>query len=224
MTESIVQNTLVTVGLLFSSLNPQYPPIDSTTFYPGTTKDYYHVVNEGESFASISQLYYEDTSLWSAIWEDNTLEGGPNALEPGMRLLVRREKPKVTKKFATGYVQPIAVNAPASVITSTTQPITTPVSSGDIRPGATGPLSEAQINFLGNCESGMTATRNSGNGFYGAFQFMISTWNAMGTGYERADFAPLDVQIAAVQKLLSRSSIWTQFPGCAAKMRSVGLI
>ncbi len=85
-------------------------------------------------------------------------------------------------------------------------------------------LSAAQIQFLGNCESGMTANRNSGNGFYGAFQFTISTWNAMGTGYARADLAPLDVQIAAVQQLLSRSSIFSQFPGCARKMQAAGLI
>jgi hypothetical protein len=89
---------------------------------------------------------------------------------------------------------------------------------------ASGPLSQEQITYLGNCESGMTATRNSGNGFYGAFQFTIGTWNAMGTGYARADMAPLDVQISAVQKLLSRSSIYSQFPGCARKMASIGLI
>lgn len=88
----------------------------------------------------------------------------------------------------------------------------------------TGPLSPAAIQFLGMCESGMTPTRNSGNGYYGAFQFSISTWNAMDTGYGRADLAPLDVQIEAVQKLLSRSSIYNQFPACALKMAAAGLI
>lgn len=87
-----------------------------------------------------------------------------------------------------------------------------------------GVLSAAQIQFLGNCESGMNPTTNTGNGFYGAYQFTIPTWNAMGTGYARADYAPLDVQTAAVQKLLSSSSIWTQFPGCAAKMSAAGLL
>lgn len=85
-------------------------------------------------------------------------------------------------------------------------------------------LSDAGIQFLGNCESGMTANRNSGNGFYGAFQFTIGTWNAMATGYARADLAPLDVQIQAVQKLLSQSSIYTQFPACARKMQANGII
>lgn len=85
-------------------------------------------------------------------------------------------------------------------------------------------LNDAQIQFLGNCESGMTPNKNTGNGFYGAFQFTISTWNNMQTGYERADFAPLDVQIAAVQKLLSQASIFTQFPDCARKMQAAGLL
>ncbi len=87
-----------------------------------------------------------------------------------------------------------------------------------------GSISDAAIQALGMCESGMTANRNSGNGFYGAFQFTISTWNSMGTGYARADLAPLDVQIQAVQKLLSRSSIYSQFPACARKLAGQGLI
>ena len=86
------------------------------------------------------------------------------------------------------------------------------------------PLNDTQINFLGNCESGMSADRSSGNGYYGAFQFSYGTWRSMNTAYERADLAPLDVQIEAVQKLLSRSSILTQFPGCAVKMRATGLL
>lgn len=90
-----------------------------------------------------------------------------------------------------------------------------------------GPLSEAQINALGSCESGMTATRNSGNGFYGAFQFMPSTWRKVAPAPYNAVMpheAPLEAQKQAVQNLLSRSSIFTQFPGCAKKMRAQGII
>ncbi len=90
-----------------------------------------------------------------------------------------------------------------------------------------GPLSDAQIQALGSCESGMTATRNSGNGFYGAFQFMPSTWRAVAPAPYNQSMpheAPLDAQKQAVQNLLSRSSIFTQFPGCAKKMRANGVI
>lgn len=90
-----------------------------------------------------------------------------------------------------------------------------------------GPLSEAQINALGTCESGMTASRNSGNGFYGAFQFMPSTWRTVAPAPYNSVMpheAPLDAQKQAVQNLLSRSSIYTQFPGCARKMSASGVL
>ena len=90
-----------------------------------------------------------------------------------------------------------------------------------------GPLSEAQITALGTCESGMTATRNSGNGFYGAFQFMPSTWRSVAPSEFKGVLphqAPLSAQKQAVQNLLSRSSIYTQFPGCAKKMTARGIL
>lgn len=90
-----------------------------------------------------------------------------------------------------------------------------------------GPLNEAQITALGMCESGMTATRNSGNGFYGAFQFMPGTWSKVAPAPYNGVMpheAPLDAQKQAVQTLLSRSSIYTQFPGCAKKMSAQGIL
>lgn len=90
-----------------------------------------------------------------------------------------------------------------------------------------GPLSEAQIQALGMCESGMTATRNSGNGFYGAFQFMSSTWRTVAPAPYNQGMpheASLEAQKQAVQNLLSRSNIFTQFPGCANKMRAQGIL
>lgn len=90
-----------------------------------------------------------------------------------------------------------------------------------------GPLSEVQINALGQCESGMTATRNSGNGFYGAFQFMPSTWKTQAPAEYKNVLpheAPLDAQKQAVQNLLSKASIYTQFPGCAKKMQAQGIL
>jgi hypothetical protein len=70
---------------------------------------------------------------------------------------------------------------------------------------------------LANCESGGNPATTTGNGFYGAFQFTISTWNSMGTGYARADLAPYSVQLGAAQKLQAQSG-WGQWPGCARKL------
>jgi hypothetical protein len=85
-------------------------------------------------------------------------------------------------------------------------------------------ISDAAITYLGNCEAGMNPARNSGNGYYGAFQFSYGTWKNLNTGYDRADLAPIEVQETAVKQLLLRSSIYGQFPACAQKMHAAGLI
>jgi hypothetical protein len=89
---------------------------------------------------------------------------------------------------------------------------------------AVSPISDAAITYLGNCEAGMDASKNTGNGYYGAFQFSYGTWQSLNTGYQRADLAPIGVQEAAVKQLLQRSSVYNQFPACAQKMHSAGLM
>jgi hypothetical protein len=70
------------------------------------------------------------------------------------------------------------------------------------------------------CESGGNYAINTGNGFYGAYQFTISTWNYWKTGYARADLAPPAVQDATIVKntLAATGGLATQNPGCYKKM------
>jgi hypothetical protein len=70
---------------------------------------------------------------------------------------------------------------------------------------------------LRNCEAGGDYTRNSGNGYYGAYQFSARTWRSMGTGYEYAHLAPPEVQDDAAQRLQARSG-WGQWPACTRKL------
>lgn len=89
-----------------------------------------------------------------------------------------------------------------------------------------GPLNEEQMNALGFCESGMTADRVSSGDptYYGAFQFLPSTWRSVNNTHSMPHEAPLSVQKEAVQSLLSNSSIFTQFPSCAKQMRADGIL
>ncbi|HVA96724.1 MAG TPA: transglycosylase family protein [Candidatus Acidoferrales bacterium] len=119
---------------------------------------------------------------------------------------------------------PISTPEPTAVPTSIPAVIPTVVTSPVVVTSSSGTISDEALTYLGNCEAGMNPARNSGNGYYGAFQFSYGTWKSMNTGYERADLAPIDVQMAAVRQLLQRSSIYNQFPGCARKMHSAGLI
>ena len=57
---------------------------------------------------------------------------------------------------------------------------------------------------------------NTGNGFYGMYQFTLETWQALGgTGYpHEADAA---TQTAMAKKLQAQAG-WGQWPGCADKL------
>lgn len=66
------------------------------------------------------------------------------------------------------------------------------------------------------CESGNTYNRNSGNGFYGAYQFDIGTWGNYG-GYARADLAPAEIQDAKAQETQARRG-WGPWPACSRKL------
>ncbi len=71
------------------------------------------------------------------------------------------------------------------------------------------------------CETHGNYTINTGNGYYGAYQFSAGTWNSLNTGYARADLAPPSVQDAAIIANTNRSAgLVTQNPGC---YRSTGI-
>ena len=69
---------------------------------------------------------------------------------------------------------------------------------------------------LRRCESGGRYNINTGNGFYGAYQFVPSTWR--GLGYPGMPHqAPPHIQDEAAQKLQARSG-WGQWPACSRKL------
>jgi hypothetical protein len=72
---------------------------------------------------------------------------------------------------------------------------------------------------LRECESGDNYRANTGNGFYGAYQFSQQTWS--GLGYPgRPDLEPPALQDQAAIKLQAESG-WAPWPACAA---ALGLI
>jgi uncharacterized protein YabE (DUF348 family) len=75
---------------------------------------------------------------------------------------------------------------------------------------------------LRQCESGGNYQDNTGNGYYGAYQFSSGTWSSLGTGYARADLAPPSVQDQAIVSNTNRSGagLAGQNPGC---YRSTGI-
>ncbi len=66
------------------------------------------------------------------------------------------------------------------------------------------------------CESGNNYRINTGNGFYGAYQFNLGTWRAYGgTGYPH-QASPAEQDYRA--KLLYRARGWSPWPACSSKL------
>ncbi len=77
-----------------------------------------------------------------------------------------------------------------------------------------GPATPQQLLALRECESGNNYAANTGNGYYGAYQFAESTWLSLGYGgypYQ----APPATQDQAAEQLLARAG-WGQWPACSA--------
>lgn len=72
---------------------------------------------------------------------------------------------------------------------------------------------------LATCESGNKADTNTGNGFYGEYQFDGETWTANGGGQyaSRADLASNDEQTVIAEKL-EEDRGWQPWPACSAKL------
>ncbi len=93
----------------------------------------------------------------------------------------------------------------------TTHTVTAPAKPATPTPGAWAALR--------GCESSDNYLDNTGNGYYGAYQFSLATWQSLGYGELPSD-APPAVQDQAAQQLQSQRG-WSQWPTCA---RRLGLI
>ena len=225
MVQDLIPGTLIALAVVFPLHST---PISSTQ--PGfqmvyeTTKSQGYTVVEGDSLGSIAEHVYGNPMYWTTLWNDNEWIADPSAIEKGWSLTIRDTKPESIELLKSNLLQKLVhvhEDEKKSVPTASPLPVLALTSQNH---SGSGPLNDTQIQFLGSCEAGMDPQKNTGNGYYGAFQFSYGTWKSMGTAYERADLAPLDIQIDAVQRLLQRSSIFTQFPACARKMQGLGII
>ncbi|MGP8059181.1 MAG: transglycosylase family protein [Acidimicrobiales bacterium] len=122
---------------------------------------------------------------------------------------------KVAEAQEVAQRQAAAAQAPA---TAPQAPAATPSAGGT--PGSAPPPPTAPSGgvwaALRQCESGGNYADDTGNGYYGAYQFSLGTW--LGLGYSGLpSAAPPAVQDAAAQALQARSG-WGQWPACARKL------
>lgn len=254
MFESLITKLFATTLYISSSAFILQTPVPQVMVTNTIVQDAFvsHEAKETDSLQQLSTTYYGSEDFWTNIWNDNTWIKDPKSIAKDQLVKISITKPLEVEELdvklagpsaqftqsddssllpTIGYITTTshAVEAQEAEVVPTEAllPTTVPVVTQAPTPApvnTAGVISEEAVTALGACEAGNDPTKNTGNGYYGAFQFSQGTWNSMNTGYARADLAPIEVQREAVKQLLSRSSIYNQFPGCARKMAGQGLI
>ena len=85
-----------------------------------------------------------------------------------------------------------------------------------VRTAPAGAVGPGLLASLRACESGGNYGADTGNGYYGAYQFTLGTWRSLGLGGLPNQAAPA-VQDQAAQTLAARRG-WGQWPGCARRL------
>lgn len=135
----------------------------------------------------------------------------------------------VTTTTSTSVATTTTATAPPTTTTATTPAATTTtvaMTTTTLAPAATTstpgagsppppPLGGVWLQ-LRECESGNDYVANSGNGFYGAYQFSAATWSSL--GYPgRPDLEPYWMQDQAAERLHA-SEGWSPWPACSAAL------
>jgi Transglycosylase-like domain len=115
------------------------------------------------------------------------------------------KKPR-TKSVKTSTATSTVVISP--VMASTAQPPNALASTSD-------PM-ETAFAGLRKCESGGRYNLNTGNGYYGAYQFSPTTWSRLGFAGLPHEASPA-TQDAAARKLQAKAG-WGQWPACSRKL------
>ena len=146
-----------------------------------------YTVAAGDSLSAIAAT--EGLDSWRPLWNVNTVITDPNLIYPGQALTVpagaTTDRPVPAEQAATAAAldQTSAYNTSVIQRSVATHAVTYAAGSDGIF---------ARIRAR---ESGGNYAENTGNGYYGAYQYDLGTWGNY-DGYARPDLAPPAVQDA----------------------------
>jgi LysM repeat protein len=178
---------------LASDGEPSKPVSKVTVTKPAPPKVY--VVQSGDNLSSIAQT--EQLSSWVPLWDANPSVTDPDLIYSGEQLVVPTG-PVTDRALPVGYETPApsSSEAPTTFVTSSNayEPVSRPA---EYAAGTGGILARVRMR-----ESGGNYADNTGNGYYGAYQFSLSTWESVGGTGLPSNASPAE-QDALAQKLYS---------------------
>jgi hypothetical protein len=134
---------------------------------------------------------------------------------PSVRPHTARPRVVAVPVTTPAVTAPPVTAAPAPTPAPPAAPVVPPAAPVAPAPGPTTP-SPAVWAELRECESGDNYAIDTGNGFYGAYQFAEATWLGLGYSGFPNQAAPA-VQDQAAERLQAMDG-WGPWPGCSAKL------
>lgn len=164
--------------------------------------------------------------------EDDTLEQGETrVIEEGAegKVVTKTYKETIGGKTTVETVvdtqrqEPVArviaigTKAPAPVVSAAPSSTPAPSSAGSSEPAPVASSVGGDVwAALAACESGGNPSTNTGNGYYGMYQFSLPTWQAVGGSGLPSDASAAEQTMRA--QILQARAGWGQWPACSAKL------
>ena len=167
-------------------------------------------VREARSFTYGADLAFQVThaSRDLAIAHDPNRPGGLRlSSRTGLPVAVRHIRRIESSAPATSEA-PVTPEYSSAPVVATTTTTTSP-------PATTTPAGGVWYE-LRVCESGDNYAEDTGNGYYGAYQFSLSTWYGLGFTGLPSEASPA-TQDRAAQELQAEAG-WGQWPACSAEL------
>ena len=144
-----------------------------------------HEVVSGDSLSTIAAS--ENLGSWRPIWNVNPDITNPDMIFPGQKFTIPTGD--TTERVLPAGVSDQLPNQQVQAV-APQRPVASAPRAVNYAGGTAGIFERIRLR-----ESGGNYATNTGNGYYGAYQYDTRTWNNYG-GYARADLAPPAVQDA----------------------------
>ncbi|MEK9195738.1 MAG: transglycosylase family protein [Patescibacteria group bacterium] len=165
----------------------------------------------GDSLSQVATKH--SLANWKLIWDANPGLSNPDQLNVGQVLVIPNKVAVAPRELPGGYG--VVASAPVSYQSTYTKK-TSSARRTTANVATQQPAGDDAWAKLRACESGGNYNINTGNGYYGAYQYNNGTWNNYG-GYARADLAPAAVQDAKAKETQAARG-WSPWPGCSSKL------
>jgi LysM repeat protein len=153
-----------------------------------TDKQIKHKVASGESLSIIATDNKLET--WRPIWNANAELTNPDVISVDQELVIPKADDKLADRpLPAGYGEPTAAPAPVASSNRSTGNVSRSRSSA----APTGDIF-ARIRAR---ESGGNYATNTGNGYYGAYQFSLGTWQGVGGSGLPSNASPAEQDMRA---------------------------